>query len=110
MRDELVCEEITSFDSESKERTFLYIQRKARPSSAQPTVARAQNTPATMWPPAKREMRLMSPAEPELGMPMNLERPWWLAGLLATHEERTPRAHMYAQKATWKPPKIWKTR
>lgn len=31
-----------------------------------------QKTPETMWPPAKREMRLMRPAEPEEGMPTNL--------------------------------------
>ena len=53
-------------------RTFLYIQRKASPSRAHPAVASAQNTPATMWPPVKREMRLISPAEPDEGMPMNL--------------------------------------
>lgn len=39
---------------------------------AHPAVASAQNTPATMWPPVKREMRLISPAEPDEGMPMNL--------------------------------------
>lgn len=43
-------------------------------SSPQPTVARTQKTPATMAPFANREMRLIKPALPLLGMPMNLSR------------------------------------
>jgi hypothetical protein len=62
----------TTRQREDLGQTFLYIQRKANPSRAHPAVASAQNTPATMWPPVKREMRLISPAEPDEGIPMNL--------------------------------------
>jgi len=52
--------------------TFLYIHKLANPSSAQPTVARMQNTPETIEPLANRLIKLMRPPEPEEGIPMNM--------------------------------------